>query len=297
MSNFFIFKGAPNALMLPIPDMTSSNTGTFRDSESVQSMWFSVFPDQSAYPSLIYLTGIFEEVANNVNSDYVTAFGVGNNHISILIKSITTGGIITIKGTSLSEETAVPVPLDTEDIVVDTTLNQYYQTHKKWLEITKIDVSNTTGIVYDIVNLGYSDIGNRDFTINGYRIEAHARGNACDLRFVIEKIQDDGFGKMSIIKLEDIKIDNNVNGIIDNLRVAPNSRSYTMSGGVGSEIWKDGSTMVLKQGDFDTYFTLNKNRILSSSKDEGVIIKIIGDPLGAPQGTDYVRIQIRYYQN
>ena len=101
---------------------------------------------------------------------------------------------------------------------------------------------------------------------------------------------------MSIIKLEDIKIDNVVNGIIDNLRVAPDSRSYTMLG-TGSEIWKNGTTMVLKQGDFDTYFSLNENRILSSSKDEGIIIKIIGDPLGAPQGTDYVHIQIRYYQN
>ena len=61
MNDFSIFKGAPNALMLPIPDMISPDTGTFRDSDFVQSMWFSVFPDQSAYPELIYLTGYYNK--------------------------------------------------------------------------------------------------------------------------------------------------------------------------------------------------------------------------------------------
>ena len=94
--------------------------------------------------------------------------------------------------------------------------------------------------------------------------------------------------------IENITIDNGAgtNGVItDNLRSGPSDRSYAMTGG---ELWADTTYYVIKQGDFNTYFTMDQNVIEGSTKDEGIIVRITGNTLGAPQGTDYQRVQIRY---
>jgi hypothetical protein len=216
-----------------------------------------------------------------------------------------------VTGTSLSESTAVPVLGDTEVIPITVAGGQEYQTSKKWLEVTSIDVTSgtITGINYDIHNVGYTDIGNTNFKITGYRVEAlaaQAGGSAIDMTFIIEKIQDDGSSMMSVVPLEDISVNNGNpivvpprtltgNSVTDHLRTGGSDRSYTMTSGVmGGDIWQNGDVFVLKQTDFDTFFTSNENEVLAGSADEGVLIRILGNSLGAPGGAVYFRVQVRY---
>lgn len=279
---------------------------------NIQTMWFSVFPDQSTSPDSFEFVGI-NKIANNgvdlINqtTNITTNFGVGNNHLAIMINNINNPGSITITGTSISELNGIPVENSTEILNITTSLNQLYQTSKKWLEITDIEISNSIDLIdYDVIILGYMDIGNRDFIVSGYRLEAIS-GSKTALEFIINKIQDDGNGKCSIVPLEDISINTTQNtgppsplpahnSIYDNLRnsVVTSDRSYTMNSG---EIWRQGTEFVFKQDDFTDYFdSINqsgRNIIEASSKDEGLIILIKGT-VGAPDGTPYIRLQIRY---
>jgi hypothetical protein len=213
----------------------------------------------------------------------------------ILVNSITTGGDIVLTGTSVSDNTQVPLS-DTETITVDTTSTQMYQTTKKWLQITSIDVTSgtITGIDYNISALGYTSVGNRNFVISGYRIEAVAgsSGNATDIRYFIEKVKDDGSGKMSIVYIEDIEI-NNTNSVTDHVRSGISDRSFTAT--PPAEIWPNDSTYSIEQNDFDSYFTSGENVISALTLNDGIIIRITGDTLGSPSGTYYIRLQVRYY--
>jgi hypothetical protein len=270
-------------------------TGVLAGPDNILSMWFSVFPDQSTNPTEIYLTGIQNTILVNRIADVTTDFGANNNHISILVNNILTGGVLTIRGTSISESTSIPISGDSENITISTVTPTRYQTNKKWLQITDIDISTGTIVLidYNVIILGYSDIGNSGFAISGYRIES-VGGTKSNMRFYIEKVKDDGLGQMSIVTLEDIEVDNKTsNSIIDRQRTGSDDRSYEMDG--KTEIWLDDSTFVLKQTDFDSYFSLNENYIISSTKQEGIILRITGNPLGGPSGLSYARIQIRYY--
>lgn len=267
-------------------------------SSSAQTMWFSLFPDQSRDDDLMYATGIFFNIDTNQTGNYTTDFGVQNNHVYIKINSITIGTAtinLTFTGTSISEVTAVPVTGDTEIITIDSTVNQEYQTLKKWLEITNISVGLNGGdtIDYDIGVLGYSDIGNADITVEGYRMEAQNPENnaSVNLSFIIEKLQNDGGNKISFVELENIEIDSNgIHTITDNVRSGLSARDYSTS----TILWPGGTTFVLKQTDFSTFFTLNEN-IIQGTNNEGFLIKLSStSSLGSPSGTNYVRLQIRY---
>jgi hypothetical protein len=210
----------------------------------------------------------------------------------ILINSITTGGNITITGTSVSEVTAVPVAGDTEVITVDTTSNQYYQSDKKWLEVTNIDVSALTSPNYDVGVVGYIDIGNRDFTLLGSRAEFKTSGTTADIRFRVRKVQDDGAKKMSLVAMEDIGFDSTIgNGqYYDNIRTGGQDRSYTM----GVSLSASDMMIVFKQGDYSIYFTNNENYIECSGKAEGIIIDFLGEPTGGISSIDHGTITLYY---
>jgi hypothetical protein len=244
-------------------DGVTGPTGTISGPNNILSMWFSVFPDQSTTPTELFLTGIDSIITTlqNQTSDIISGHGIQNNHVEIIVNTITTGGDMIISGTSISELTSIPISGDSETMTLDTIINQKYQTSKKWLEITGIDISSgsITGLNYNVDIIGYTDIGNRDFAISGYRAEilAGSSGNKSDVRFVIEKVQDDGDNKFQIVFLEDIEVNNDTNSVIDHIRPNPFDRSYTML--TGAEIWPDSSEFVFKQGDYDSYFTLNEN--------------------------------------
>lgn len=261
----------------------------------IQSMWFTGFPQQTSNLNEIVFTGLEENEFSSVTGDFTTRYGVRGNHVSILVNSITTGGVLTVTGTSIPEDTAVPMAGDTESITVTSTAGIRYQTIKKWLEVSSINVTSgtITGINYDIITLGYTDIGNQDFQLVGYRLEAEAgrTGDSTDLTFYINRVKDLGSKMYEIFPIENITLDNATNSITDNLRSGPDDRSFTCT--PPAELWKDDTHITIKQTDFTTYFGA-ESIVHASDADEGIIVYVTGNNLGYPDGTDYIRIQLRY---
>jgi len=255
------------------------------------------FPLSGVLDNRVNLIGENRTVVSSQTTDYATDFTVSNQHLFILVNSITTGGDIVITGASIDENTGVVTNADTETITVDTTTNQYYQSDKKWWEITNIDVSSgaITSINYDVGVLGYVDLLNKDFKITGYRVDTRSQdgGNASDFTFELIKVQDDGGKKMSFVTLEDIGVDSNGigNQIIDNLRTGADDRSFNPA---VTNIWLNNTNLSFKQSDFDTYFTSNQNEFESSTKNEGYILTLSGAPAGGITGVDYITIRIDF---
>ena len=187
--------------------------------------------------AVVPLTGSFVTKASGVTGDDATDYAISNQHVWILINSVTgadSTGTITVTGTSLSESTAVPVPGDTEEITIDSTSGVYYQTNKKWWEITNIAISgDISAINYDHGSLGYPDLGNRNFKILGYRMDAFASGNTPDLRIIISKVNDLGNNRVELVDLEDIGVDSGAaeNQIVDHIRTGGNDRSFKYASG------------------------------------------------------------------
>lgn len=237
------------------------------------------------------VTGEFREIANTQAGDYGTDFGAGNQHVYIFVDSITTGGDLVVTGTSVDESTGVPVADDTETLVITTDADVYYQTSKKWLEVTLVDIATGTidTIDYDLGVIGYLDMGNRKFTISGFRAEFDSENTLADIGLRIRKVQDEGAGVFSIVTIENIGIDStNGNGEIqDSVRTGGDDRSYTF----GSTAWINDVMFVLKGGDYNTYFTNDEN-VLLGDNGEGIIIDLIGIPSGNISNVDHVTITL-----
>jgi hypothetical protein len=241
----------------------------------------------------LYMTGEFREIDNTLSADYATDFGVVNQHVYIYVDDITTGGDIVITGTKVSESTGIPVA-GTETITVDDTVDQYYQTDAKWFEVTNIDISSgaITGIDYDVGIVGYLDMANRDFTVVGLRAEFEAGNALADVGIRVRKIQDDGGGKMSIVPIELCGYDSTAgNGEFDDqLRTAGDDRSFTFT----VTAWASGGMAVIKQTDYNTYFTNDENVLESSSKAEGIIVDFVGIPSGNISNVEHGTVTIFY---
>ena len=238
------------------------------------------------------VTGELRTQASGQVGDYATGFNPDNQHLAILVNTIVAGGDIVITGTSVSESTAVPVTSDTETLVVDTSTDQYYQTTKKWYEITNIDI--TTGSIdtidYDVVIVGYLDMANRDFILHGYRAEFKSTGAQSDIAIRIRKVQDDGAGKMSIVTIEHIGVDSITNEgvIVDTARSAARDVAFIETA------WASGAMFVFKQLDFDTYFTSDENKMIGTNG-EGIIIDFLGVPSGGITAVDHGTITLFFH--
>ena len=246
----------------------------------------------------MYATGVFVIESSNNTGDYLTPFGVQSNHVYVKVNAITIASptiTMTLSGASVSESDQIPVLGDTEVMTIDNTVDQEYQSLKKWLIVDSVVLSLAVGdtIDYELGALGYSDIGNTVIDIEGYRVEAQNPGNnsAVDLSFIIEKVQNDGGNKISFVDLENLEVESNgTHQVIDKVRSGLFSRDFTTP----TLLWPGGYTYVLKQTDFDTCFTLGEN-IIDGSNNEGFIVKISSTiSLGSPSGVNYVRIQVRY---
>ncbi len=197
-----------------------------------------------------------------------------------------------ITGASVDESTGVVTDADTETITITDTNATVYQTNKRWLEITNIDMS--TGAIatidYDIGVVGYMDLGNRNFTVTGFRAEIEANDVTPDIQIRIRKVQDDGLGVMQLVTIESIGIDATVgNGVIDdNLRTSTDDRSFTF----GATALASGQMAVLKNTDDKTYFTADENIIEGASKAEGIIIDYLGSPSGNINAVDHVTLTL-----
>jgi len=266
--------------------------------DSMHSITYTM-PLSGVVDTQIPLTGEFREVDSGETTDVTADWTASNQHVYIFINTITGSGDITITGTSLSESTALPVTSDTETISVSdsTSAGLYYQTNKKWWEITNIDIpAGVTAINFDYGVIGYPDFGNRNFRIVGYRLDAYSSSgtNTSDFAIIISKVQDDGNKEMTIVPLENIGVDSGSAGdqIGDNIRTGGDDRSYNPAVG---NIWLNNTVFTFKQLDFNTYFTNSENDILGGEGNEGFFIRIEGEPPGgAITSVDFITMYLYY---
>lgn len=262
------------------------------------TLQYTVTMERNNFPNEFVIAGVdpSSNIATGQTGNYTTDFGVLNNHVYLTINSITATDPaqscqITITGTSLSESTAVPISGDTEVITFTASNNTSYQSIKKWLEVTSIALTtNISSINYDIALLGYVDFLNEDVIIKGYRAEilGDYDGTTADITLNIRRIKQNG-SATNTITLEDITVDGDIDQVVDNLRTGSNNRSYTMTGG---KLWPADSNFVLKQTDFNTYFTGEENYVYGSNN-EGIIIKMSGD-LGPNNGPRFISLSVYF---
>jgi len=273
-----------------------SNGTIFVDLNRYERSTFSMtafFPLSGALDRKFFMTGTFREVLSNETGN-VSGFdsGLVNQHLYIKVNSVALGGDIVVTGTSVSESTAVPVEDDTETITVDGTINELYQSDKKWLEITSIDVSGTTGINYDAGVLGYFDAGNRKFALSGYRLDVRSSSDTSDLRYRIRRVRNLGDKKFELVTLEDIGHDSTSNNgqIYDHIRTGDSDRSYTFS----HNLLDNNREIVYKQGDFSTFFN-DREFVIDGDNDEGMIIDFLGEPSGGASAIDQIALTVNIF--
>lgn len=168
---------------------------THNGTNILQTLSFSM-PLRSVVDSALNLTGEFRTVASGLTANYSTPFAVSNNHVFILVNSISGTGDITISGATIDESTSVISSGQTEVLAVDASTNQYWQTSAKFIEVSGITIGpGITAIDYDVGVIGYTDVNNQSFELLGYRLDMFAQGNSPDIRFLIYKVKDDGGGK------------------------------------------------------------------------------------------------------
>lgn len=280
-----------------------------------------VFPDQMKIVSYnlplsgvtdtqIPLVGSLHTVASSATAAITADFGGHGQHVFVRVNTLTGGGDLVVNGDSIDESTGVVTTGDSETLTVYTSASrpavqrsQYYQTTKKWLAITGITIGGTTGINFNYGHVGYPDMGNRNFRILGYRLEAFSEGPAPDLRFRMWKIDGShGNKKMDLHVIEDIGIDSDSGGdqIIDHVRTGADDRSYNSP---LTNLWNNGEIFTFKQLDFQDYWAANPyegevyqiNEIYAKNEDSGYIIRLEGEPEGGGiTNVQYINLLLYY---
>jgi len=209
--------------------------------------------------------------ASAQSGTYATDFTCNNQHAAINVLSLTGSGVVVFTGVSMSESSGLPVAGVTESITVDATGR--YQTSKKWLEVTNIEIPvGITAISYDVGVLGYVDMQNHDFKITKLRIDMTSGGINSNVSFKLFKVQDDGNNKISLVDIEHIGVNGTTESIVDEIRTGGEDRSYTTN----ASLWAGGTNFCFKQNDYDAFFTNDENVMESSTKGEGFIIVLEG---------------------
>jgi len=248
-------------------------------------------PLKGVVDAILPLTGTFREIDSGETGDVGASFGVSNQHLYIYVNSLTGSGDVSIVGAQLSENSSVQDSTGEEVITIDQA-GTYYQTSFKWWEVDSITIPpGISAINYDYGVIGYPDMGNRNFSIIGYRCDAYADKDGADFSLLIDRVKDDGDKKMSVVPLENMGVQDEGVGIVDNLRTGEYDRSFLPN---TSNFWEANSVLTLKQLDFNTYFTNNENDILSKEKNEGMFIRIEGEPGGGITDVDFIILYLYY---
>lgn len=269
----------------------------------ISNLEYSFFFSDTQVPLPYDIAGV--DPSNSIDTgvtdiSYTTPFSLTNNHVYLFVNTISRNNLsasceFIITGTRLSESTAVPDTY-TETITFEPALNTGYQSIAKWYNITSIDASNISDINYDIDQLGYVDFLNTDVKITGYRAEilGDPNNNNSDIRliFLVVKQNDP---VTSIYSIEDIEVDGNKgNGeIIDYQRGSDPSFNRTYISPSGLPLWPEKKHFVLKQTDFDSFFT-NKENYIYGTNNGGLIVKLDATRVGPPNGARYFNITIYY---
>lgn len=229
-------------------------------------------------------------VATALVADFVTATSLHGQHLCVNITIMAPGThTITVSGTAIGENTGMPVAGAAEVLTVDA-LGRF-QTSKKWLLITAVQVSGgALPIEYALEELGYIDFGNRDVILHGFRCDFVTTAGAtvpdCAIRIRTVKTPIEGSSVTEILVCENIGFDTTAGGgdYTDFVRTGVADRSLVMPVHLGSA----GATIAMKATDFCAQWGDNRNIIHGTSRNEGFIIGFHGVPAGGLTTIDHV---------
>ena len=239
---------------------------------------YSINTDIRDFPGQeFYFVGVNDSVATAQSNNYTTDFSVNNNHVYLNINTVSLvnpSPSVTISGTSVDDN--VPTASDTETITLAASGLGGYKTSKKWYLVTDITFTNVTPSDYDISTFNSFDFASTDVKITGYSLKALSDNSNTDCNITFQIIKVNSGTNVQLTDLENITVDgkggtNNRGEIIDTKR---GTRNYTQPNITPPDsMWLNNKQFVLKQSDFDTFFTSDENHILGSSG-EGILLKI-----------------------
>ncbi len=275
--------------------------GLFETDESsviITGSVFSIINDREDYvvlPFSMPLTGVTasefmligEEriISAGETGNYTTDFAVSGWNVAFLINSITTGGTITITGTSINKHTGAITVADTEAITIDTSLSTY-RSLKRFYEVTDITLSGIVGIDYDILVCGCETGLGTNYEVLGYVVDMMSSGVNPDINIQLYKIDMAVDNKITFTDMENIGIDSGAIGsqITDNIRTGADDRTNNPA---VADIWGTTTKFRLEQRDFASYFTSDENIIYGSSEG-GFKVKLSGSPTGGLSAVDFI---------
>lgn len=189
--------------------MLDENSVEYLLGGDVPSFKSYTFRSQDPGSGVNYIGGFYQSPvtdANLTNASPTITYGEAN-HPYAAHAFIVSGGngttdgsdlILTVSGTSITDA-GVRTEVDSQIIeatAIDSALNSYHETPKKWLGTTVYTLSSTGGTVFDYsFNYGfckYEDWGNRDFTITDFEVTGSPNMN--DSGFEIELIHHKAIG-------------------------------------------------------------------------------------------------------
>lgn len=98
---------------------------------------------------------------------------------------------IRVTGTTVDESTGTTTPGDTEDIAI--TADGYYQTTKSFVDAAEFSILEASkSCTLDIYRTSYWDYANRDFYVDGVRVEFCPSGTTWDMTIQILTVNNDG---------------------------------------------------------------------------------------------------------
>lgn len=157
------------------------------------ALYFSQAPTANG---LIRLLGWYIQTnaaASLTSAAPVTAGGPGYHSHFVLDVSAASGLPFTIRitGVSIDESTGVETPADTEDLSI--TANGFYQSTKSWADAVEFSIVEAAkSCTIDVYRITYWDCGNKNFTLDGVRLEWEPDAVSWSIRLRILHVQDDG---------------------------------------------------------------------------------------------------------
>lgn len=243
---------------------------------------------KGSMPTPAFLIGIDTSIVAGLTASDANERMIANNHLRIIVNSLTGSGTVVVTGDSISEPSGAVSLADTEDIVIDATGD--YQSTKKWWRITSVVIpGGISAINYDLGRIGYGDMANTNFLMQGYRLEVTpTNATLIDFQLQILKVQDDGDKKMTLVAVEDVSFSGTTPWLVDTKRGNRGSSGGPNYTTATSTPYTVEEPFVFKMTDFCTYFSSDENVFKCQTRDEGFIIKVTWD------NVDYMTLVIRF---
>lgn len=237
----------------------ASNTNV----QTLRTLDMSVFPNDSNMsdiPRQYSVLGHTVPLGTVLSGDSTVPLSMNGGLFTVAVQQLTTGGTMTVTGTSVTPGLNTPVYGDTESLNIQATGG--YRGSKRWVEVTSIDVTSggITGIQYQPYTVTIAQLP-YDIRIAGYVIQAVPASGTDNIAFRIETYS--GGPSLTIRTLEDISADSGTKSLTDMARSGAFDRSLTLQS--SADLFANRQAMQYVQTDYPTFCASTTTGTLPSS--------------------------------